>query len=30
MFLLLTVSVGFVHAGMRFNFENCYKYDAIV
>ena len=25
MFLLLTVPVGFVHAAMRFNFENCYK-----
>ena len=24
MFLLLTVPVGFVHAAMRFNFENCY------
>ena len=25
MFLLLTVPVGFVHAAMCFNFENCYK-----
>ena len=25
MFLLLTVPVGFVHAAMRFNFENCYS-----
>ena len=25
MFLFLTVPVGFVHAAMRFNFENCYS-----
>ena len=25
MFRLLTVQAGFVHADMRFNFENCYK-----
>ena len=25
MFLFLTVQGGFVHADIRFNFENCYK-----
>ena len=28
MFLLLTVPVGFVHAAMRFNFENCYIFSS--
>ena len=28
MFRLLTVPVGFVHAAMRFNFENCYNNNA--
>ena len=25
MFLFLTVQGGFIHADIRFNFENCYK-----